>query len=253
MLSCRPGLSTEESIELSDRYCARAALAWERLSVFQLSGTVRLSGRDIDTRGNFVLWGDADNRRIRSDFYGPDGRPFLSLKADSTGVTVWLPGEEQAWHCDTGLPLGVGALRTEDCLAALRTGFPSNPQPWVMREGLRHDAGNSRLCYWAFTTAETTEDTLLVTMSHPALFPGLLSWPDGRVEIYMSTPGDEYEAWPAGWRLSMDDLEVEVEVTSVNSPEEDWPGLWGLVVPVSVDTLLPPPSTWHPAWSIPER
>jgi hypothetical protein len=122
-----------------------------------------------------------------------------------------------------------------------------------MCEGVGIDTAR-RICEWGFTAAATMEpETLLVTMPHPSLFPEAITWPTGRIEIYMSTPGDEYEAWPAGWRLVMDDLEVEVEITNVNSPAEDWPELWSLVVPVSVDTLLPTRPEWRPAWSIPQR
>ncbi|MBN1434905.1 hypothetical protein JW921_09105 [Candidatus Fermentibacterales bacterium] len=250
-------LSVDSLLSLASSYCARASLGWERLSVFQMTGTARFSGPEVRTRGRFALWGDRAGTRLRGDLYGPDGKPVLSCFADTSGMTAYFPGEETAWFCPGGCPVGEAILTTHDCLCAARTGLPVDPEPWVLMAGALTDTARGSVTWELRPSGRRSGpvpagDPLRIELKPGELFPGSWSWPGGQALIFLSTPGDEYQSWPGGWRFESQSTVVEIEVVTVNSPADDWPELWSITVPVEIDTLGCV-SSWAPSWEIPVR
>jgi hypothetical protein len=246
---CRTAVpDAEELASARDTYAARLSLALQRLGVFQLRGRASLDGSNLVAEGPYVVWADPQAPTVRADFYGPDGLPVVSLRCDSAGALVYLPGEGEAAYSPGGLPLGPAALPCRDLIALVRTGFPADLPQWVVSEGgqpLHRDV------LWAFASGRDGEDTLRVRLRPGEDFPSL-EHPEGSAEVTSTSPGDIYDAWPTSWHLSTADGEFDIAVSSIRSPQPPPASVWELHVPVPVDTSPPQPE-WVPAWEIPAR
>jgi len=228
-------------------YSARVSFTWQNLQVFQMRGRARITGGNLLADGPFVLWGSKPDSLLRCDFYGPDGKPVVSIRIDSSGALVYFPGEESAIFSPEGLQVGDGSLPVSDFLHLIRTGFPLEMEQWQMCEGALTVHGTT---LWSFCTPGS--DSLLLHYDSSNLFPDRIVWNDGAASITGSTYHDEYSAWPESWLLEMDGNEIEVTITRLQSPAEPWDGLWELNVPVEIDTLaIQPP--WRPSWVLPIR
>jgi len=248
LTSCRPTLTAEELRSSASLYAARMAFARENLGVFQMRGRASVRDSNLLANGPFVLWGSMPDSLVRGDFYGPDGRPVLSIRIDPSGALVYSPPDETALFCPGGIPVGGGMLPSTDVLHLIRTGFPLQLEQWQVADGAVVSGSSVE---WRFSAAGCS-DTLLVTLGPGDLFPGMIEWDGGSAEITGSTWHDEFNAWPESWVLTVDGSGTGIEVTRLSSPAEPWEELWTLHVPVPVDTLevLPP---WEPAWDIPEQ
>jgi len=232
-LSCSTYRTTSESLDIAlNRYAGRAAFGWKNLSTFLLKGRARLEGRGRVAGGRFVLWGDPRESLLRGDFFGPDGKPVVSFRGDSTGVTVYCPRDEYAFYCPGGLPLGEGVLSSEDLLFLVRTGFPLHMEPWQMVETAEVDAGE---IIWIFEAG--SGDTMLLKMNDGVLFPESCSWKGGGFTIDAASPHDEYRAWPWKWEFDFNGENIIIELTEVNFTEVPDKSIWSLFVPFHVDTM----------------
>ena len=245
--SCGRKFTVSEITRETDFYIARAALGWQRLLVFRMTGQARLTGTNLVSRGRFILWGDRNRELIRADFFGPDGRPVLSIRGDSLGFSIYYPREEQAIYSPGGFPLGSGIISSSDFLFAARTGFPLNLEQWIIDLG--KNITESELTQWFLTSGA---DTMCVEYRCGFLFPRKWITGEGSIEIRSSTPGNEFDSWPAIWILETESMEAEIEIIEIRSPVEDWPELWDLSIPVVIDTLDYLPD-WKTTWLIPER
>lgn len=198
--------------------------------------------------GPFVLWGDADVPLLRADFYGPDGLPVVSLRCDSSGALVYLPDEARATFYRGGFPLGPALVGCGDLVGLVRTGFPLDLPQWVLALGGRVAPPSVR---WTLVSEPSGGDTVTVTLGEGSAFPSL-SWKEGEAEVTSASPGDIYEAWPTSWRLRGPDQGLEMTVRSISRPQPPPESVWGLQVPVPVDTICMDAS-WVPGWEIPDR
>ena len=233
--ACGPGrVSSDSLLRQAEFYASRCAFQWQNLDTFLMRGNARLQGSNLVARGPFVLWGDGPGERLRGDFYGPDGHPVVSVQGDSTGILLYLPRDEAAVFMPMGLQSGGGTLATADLVHLLRTGFPAVMEAWQMVDAAGID--NGRL-FWRFITSDSSE-TMVLSMEDGDLFPYECSWISGYFTIEASSPHDEYRAWPWCWTISVDSQRVELELTEVGSAEIPHEGIWGMNVPVPVDTVV---------------
>jgi len=235
----------EEMVRQAELYAVRTAFGWEQLDVFQLRGNCRLDDRSLVARGRFVLWGSRRDSLLRGDFYGPDGRPVVSMMADSSGMTLYLPGEESAIFMPLGLATGTATLTTRNLIHLIRTGFPLDLEPWELSDGASYSGG---LIKWELFAG--TGDTLTVTLESDRLFPSSSEWSEGALLVTGSSPHDEYSAWPWNWSTVINGSTLELELTQVDTDAVPWAGIWSMAVPVPIDTLLSTP-VWQPCWEIP--
>lgn len=243
ILSCgTPRITEEALLTQSQVYASRASFAWENLGTFQLRGRARLDGTTLVARGPFVLWGDPDRVLVRGDFYGPDGKPVVSIRGDRSGMLIYLPQEEYASFMGEGLHNGGGAIPTEDLLFLLRTGFPLWMESWQISDLAEFEDGR---ILWRFMAGPDGNEMHL-KMDRGNLFPSECRWDSGAFFIGGASPHDEYRAWPWRWNTVMGDNSVELELTEINMTSVPGEGIWSLFVPVPVDTLDPIP-LWEPA------
>ncbi|MCK4506220.1 MAG: hypothetical protein KAW14_11425 [Candidatus Aegiribacteria sp.] len=247
--SCGLQTATRDNLKSqSEIYASRISFGWGNLDCFQLRGNVRLKGSSLVARGPFVLWGSARDNMLRGDFYGPDGRPVLSMNSDSTGILIYMPQDDYSVFMPGGLQTGSGTISTNDLIYLIRTGFPMLLESWMITEGAL--IGN-RTIEWSFTVPDST-GYMHLSMHSGDLFPSVCIWDTGRFEITASSPHDEYRAWPWKWILSINSNSVNIELTDINSSAIPWEGIWEMIVPIPVDTL-DSSAFWQPAWNIPHR
>jgi hypothetical protein len=228
-----------------DLFAARSSLSWQRTGVFLIRGRASLDGGNLLAEGRFAVWGDAGEGLIRGDFCGPDGRPAVSIRGDSTGMAVYYPRDGEACFFEAGLPMGRGSLPVEDLLFFLRTGIPVLlPQAEIV-DGCAVVDGEAG---WLFLAGGDTVQTSL----RGGLFPEFTRWPGGHAEITGSTPVDEWRAWPGAWRIEIGSTRIRAEVSSVEDPGMAQPAVWNLEIPVNIDTLDALPRV-EPAWDIQAR
>ncbi len=240
-ISC--GTITVESLNRqSELYASRIAFGWENLESFQLRGNARLQGSNLVARGPFVLWGDADEGLLRGDFYGPDGRPVVSIKGDSTGMLIYMPQDECAIFMPGGLRAGGGIIQTIDLIHLLRTGYPLVMEAWEITGSA--SVTNEQI-QWLFCVSDTT-DRMVLTMENGNIFPSECKWKSGEFMIQGSSPHDEYNAWPWSWSTRINDSAVDLELTEINTTAVPWEGIWMMTVPIPVDTVDCIP-LWQPA------
>lgn len=245
MCSCREYVTGDASCSsTADRFASRCRSQWERTGVFLLTGRARVDGGDFLFEGRFALWGDAVEGRIRGDLCGPDGLPVLSWAVDSAGATLYMPREEAAFYHPGGLCAGGFHLPVYDLLFLVRTGFPVQMEAWQIVEGALC-GGSPGAVEWIFTAED---DTMSVALSPGSLFPGGISWPEGGASILSSSIHDEYQAWPASWRVESGTVMAVIEISSFNSPADPWSGLWLMEIPIPLDTVDATPAL-VPAWS----
>ena len=248
-LSCGFHTATRDSLQSqSEIYASRISFGWRNLDCFQLRGNVRLQGSNLVARGPFVLWGSVPDIMLRGDFYGPDGRPVLSMNGDSTGILIYMPQDDYAVFMPGGLQTGSGTITTNDLIYLIRTGFPLLLESWMIAEGAHIGHGTIE---WSFTVPDST-GYMHLSMHSGDLFPSICIWDSGRFEITASSPHDEYRAWPWNWILSINSNSVNIELTDINSSAIPWEGIWEMIVPIPVDTL-DSSAFWQPAWNIPHR
>jgi hypothetical protein len=220
------------------------AFARENLGVFQMRGRASLRDGNLLANGPFVLWGSMPDNLLRGDFYGPDGKPVVSIRIDSAGALIYFPVDETAIYSRGGIPIGEGILPVSDLIHLLRTGFPVALEQWQVMDGAVVVNGK---ILWTFETFEA--DTLEVILEPGDLFPDDISWDSGSASITGSTYHDEFNAWPEKWILFADGTGTEISTTALISPAEPWDELWNLNVTIDIDTLAPAPA-WQPAWEI---
>lgn len=192
-----------------------------------------MEGESLVARGPFVLWGDAENTLIRGDFYGPDGKPAVSLNGDSTGMIVYLPGEESAFFFPRGIRAGEGTLATEDLIFLLRTGYPVVTPSWGITDNAAPQEG---MLTWKFLTEDSLHRMVLY-MKADQLFPEECLWHDGGFTIGGASAHDEYSSWPWDWSIQFNETAVSIELTQLDTQAEPWESVWIMNVPVPVDTL----------------
>lgn len=247
LLACAPSDTTIDSLRSqAEVYASRTAFAWENLSTFQLRGNARLDGSNLVARGPFVLWGDPDRVLLRGDFYGPDGRPVVSVRGDSTGLTVYLPQDEYAFFSPLGLRAGEGTIRTIDVIFLLRTGFPRRLESWQIADLAEYGDG---MVTWGFRAGG---DTMSLAMEGNSLFPAVCEWGTGGFIIEGASPHDEYRAWPWTWITRIDRNVVEIELTEIHSRPVPVEGIWNLTIPVPVESIAVRP-LWEPSDSLMSR
>jgi len=231
-----------------DVYASRMAFAWENLSIFQIKGNARLQGSNLVARGPFVLWGDANDGLLRGDFYGPDGKPVVSVKGDSTGMLIYFPQDEYAGFMPGGLHIGGGTIPVIDVLYLLRTGYPIMMEAWEIT-GSASTADQE--IQWAFCVSDTV-DRMVLTMKSGSLFPNRCTWKSGNFLIHSASPHDEYNSWPWSWSTRISNNDVDIELTEINTTVVPSEGIWGMVVPIPVDTTdyIPP---WRTEAILPVR
>ena len=246
LLSCRT-VTQESLIRQSELYASRIAFGWEKLGTFQLRGAARLEGSNLVARGPFVLWGYAEEGLLRGDFYGPDGRPVISIKGDSTGMLIYMPQDEYASFMPGGLRVGGGTIRVIDLVHLLRTGYPLVMEAWEIT-GSASVSGES--IQWIFCVSDTV-DRMVLSMEDGDLFPSECEWKNGEFTIIASSPHDEYNSWPWSWSTRINDSAIELELTDINTSAVPWGGIWEMIVPIPIDTLDYAP-IWQPEFQ-PDR
>jgi len=226
-------------------YASRIAFAWENLDSFQMKGNARLQGSNLVARGPFVLWGNAEEGLLRGDFYGPDGKPVVSIKGDSTGMLIYFPQDEYATYMTGGLHIGGGAISVVDLIHLLRTGYPIMMEAWEIT-GSAFTAGEE--IQWVFCVSDTV-DRMVLTMKSGSLFPSKCIWKSGNFMIHSTSPHDEYNSWPWSWSTRINNSDVDIELTEINTTVIPSEGIWGMIVPIPIDTIdyIPP---WRPEASI---
>lgn len=246
LLSC--GIVTQESLSRqSELYASRIAFGWEKLGSFQIRGNAWLSGSNLVARGPFVLWGDAADGLLRGDFYGPDGRPVVSVKGDSTGILIYMPRDEYAVFMPGGLRAGGGTIPVIDLIHLIRTGYPLVMEAWEIT-GSASVSGEK--IQWVFCVPDTT-DRMLLSFENGEIFPSECVWKTGEFTINASSPHDEYNAWPWSWSTRINESAVELELTEINTSAVPWGGIWEMAVPIPVDTVDSAPF-WQPEF-LPDR
>lgn len=247
--SCGLRTVTRDSLRSqSEIYASRISFGWGNLDCFQLRGNVRLQGNNLVARGPFVLWGSTLDNLLRGDFYGPDGKPVLSMNGDSTGILIYTPQDNYAVFMPGGLQTGSGTISTRDLIYLIRTGFPLLLESWMIADGAL--IGNDTI-EWSFTVPDSA-GYMHLSMNSGDLFPSICSWDSGKFEITAASPHDEYRAWPWKWILSINSNSVSIELTDINPSAVPWAGIWEMIVPIPVDTL-DASTSWQPAWNIPQR
>ncbi len=231
LLSC--GAVTQESLlRQSELYASRITFGWQNLDCFMLRGIARLQGSNLVAHGPFVLWGDTEKCLLRGDFYGPDGKPVVSLRGDSAGMLIYMPQEEFASFSPLGLPAGGGTISTIDLIHLLRTGYPLLMEAWEI-------TGNASISgeriQWAFCASDSL-DRMVLSMEDGNIFPSECVWNSGEFTINASSPHDEYNAWPWSWTTRINGTAVELELTEINTSAVPWEGIWEMTVPIPVDT-----------------
>ncbi|MBD3278189.1 MAG: hypothetical protein GF388_07815 [Candidatus Aegiribacteria sp.] len=196
-----------------------------------------MEGESLVARGPFVIWGDAEAVLIRGDFYGPDGKPAVSLNGDSSGITVYLPGEETAFFFPRGIRAGGGTLSTEDLVFLLRTGYPVMSPSWGITDNVSAAAG---MLTWSFITDDSVH-SMALRMKPDHLFPEECLWHDGGFAINGASAHDEYRSWPWNWSVQFNETEVSIELTELDTEAEPWESIWSMNVPVPVDTVAKAP------------
>ncbi|NOQ22930.1 MAG: hypothetical protein GQ565_09845 [Candidatus Aegiribacteria sp.] len=240
LLSC--GTVTQESmLRQSELYASRIAFGWEKLGSFQLRGNARLQGSNLVARGPFVLWGNAEEGLLRGDFYGPDGRPVVSVKGDLTGMLIYMPQDEYASFMPGGLRAGAGIISVIDLLHLLRTGYPLVMEAWQITGSA--SVSGERI-QWIFCVSDTM-DRMVLSMESGDIFPFECKWKTGEFTIGASSPHDEYNSWPWIWSTLINDSAVDLELTEINTSVVPWEGIWEMTVPIPVDTLDSVPF-WQP-------
>jgi len=240
LLSC--GTVTQESLlRQSELYASRIAFGWEKLGSFQLRGNARLQGSNLVARGPFVLWGDAQEGLLRGDFYGPDGKPVVSFKGDSTGLLIYMPQDEYASFMPGGLRVGGGTIPVIDLVHLLRTGFPLVMEAWEITDSA--SLSGERI-QWVFSVSDKA-DRMILSMENGGIFPSVCEWTTGEFIITASSPHDEYNAWPWSWSTRINDSAVDLELTEINIIAIPWEGIWEIVVPIPIDTVDSVPF-WQP-------
>jgi len=249
LLSCGHAAVTEtEMLAQAELFGTRASFMWQNTDVFQIRGNCRLEDASLVARGPFVLWGSAPDTLLRGDFYGPDGGPVVSLRADPTGMTLYFPEEGSALFTPIGLRTGDAVLPTIDLIHMLRTGFPMLLEPWMISDGAIASEGS---VHWNFTSID--ESTLMtLTLQNGSLFPSVCFWSGGELRITAASSHDEYNAWPWKWETEIDGSTVELELTHVNAEAVPWEGIWNLTIPLPVDTIAAA-APWTPVWHIEVR
>jgi len=245
--SCR-SVTTESLNRQSELYASRITFYWENLGIFQLRGNARLQGSSRVARGPFVLWGDPLDGLLRGDFYGPDGRPVVSLMGDSTGMLIYMPQDEHAVFMPLGLQTGSGTIPTIDLIHLLRTGYPLILESWEITESaLINDAD----IQWLFSASDSA-DRMILTLQDGDIFSPICELRTGKFSICGSSPHDEYNAWPWSWSTQINDSAVDIELTEINSTAVPWEGIWTLVVPIPIDTIDYIPA-WQPVFQLEQR
>ncbi len=234
IISAGCGVRDGSGLDSSSRYAARASFCWENLDHFQLRGRARAAGESLVAEGPFVVWGTRFPPRLRGDMYGPDGRPVASFLCDSLGFLCYFPGDGSAFFQPGGLRAGRGVLPVLSILSLIRTGFPVQPEHWVMVELFD---GNG----WRF---EAAGDTAVIEYSG-GLFPSRLALGDMEACVTRSSWHDEYEAWPGGWSVVTASGTTEFTLSTIDVSTEPWEEIWMLRIPVPVDTLEP-----HAPWRL---
>jgi len=232
ILSCGT-VSRESLVRQSEFYSSRIAFGWENLGSFQLRGNARLQGSNLIARGPFVLWCDAMECHIRGDFYGPDGKPVVSVMGDSTGVMIYMPQEESATFMPGGLRVGAGTIPVTDLIHLLRTGYPLVMEAWEIAGSA---AVNGEEIQWIFCVSDTL-DRMVLSMKDGAIFPHECKWRTGEFTINASSPHDEYNAWPWSWTTRINDNAVDLELTEINTSMIPGEGIWIMTVPIPADTV----------------
>ncbi len=240
LLSCGT-VSQESMLRQSELYASRIAFGWEKLGSFQLRGNARLQGSNLVARGPFVLWGNAEEGLLRGDFYGPDGRPVVSIKGDSTGVLIYMPQDEYASFMPGGLCVGGGTLPVIDLVHLLRTGYPLVMEAWEITGSA--SVSGERI-QWIFCVCDTV-DRMILSMENGAIFPSECEWKTGEFTIRASSPHDEYNSWPWSWSTRINNSAVDLELTDINCSVVPWEGIWEMTVPILIDTVDSAPF-WQP-------
>ncbi|MEN8207678.1 MAG: hypothetical protein ABFR50_00350 [Candidatus Fermentibacteria bacterium] len=247
LVSCGP-VTQESLLRQTELYASRIAFGWERLECFQLRGAARLEGSNLVARGPFVLWGHADEALLRGDFFGPDGRPVISIKGDSTGMLIYMPQDEYASFMPGGLRAGAGTIPVIDIVHLLRTGYPILMESWEIIGGASISGDRIE---WDFCVTDTV-DCMVLSMENDDLFPSECEWKTGEFTIRASSPHDEYNSWPWSWSTRINDNAVELELTEINTSAVPWDGIWEMTVPVPIDTLDSTPF-WQPGFESDRR
>lgn len=246
LLSC--GTVTRESmLRQSELYASRIAFGWEKLVSFQLRGTARLEGSNLVARGPFVLWGHAEEGLLRGDFYGPDGKPVISIKGDSTGMLIYMPQDEYASFMPGGIRVGGGTISVIDLVHLLRTGYPLVMEAWEIAGSA--SVSGERI-QWVFCVSDSI-DRMVLSMEDGGIFPSECEWKNGEFTIKASSPHDEYNSWPWSWNTRINHNAVELELTEINTSVVPWVGIWEMRVPIPIDTLDFAPF-WQPEY-LPDR
>ncbi|MCD4701298.1 MAG: hypothetical protein K8S24_05505 [Candidatus Aegiribacteria sp.] len=233
LLSCGTSVTQESLVRQSELYASRIAFGWEKLDCFQLRGNAKLQGSNLVARGPFVLWGNAGEGLLRGDFYGPDGRPVVSVKGDSTGMLVYMLRDEYAVFMPGGLRMGGGTIPVMDLVHLLRTGYPLVSEAWEITGSA--SVSGERI-QWVFCVSDTV-DRMILSMDKGEIFPSECKWKTGEFTIGASSPHDEYNSWPWSWSTRINDSAVDLELTEINISAVPWESIWEMTVPIPVDTV----------------
>ncbi len=245
LLSC--GTVTQESmLRQSELYASRIAFGWEKLGCFQLLGNASLQGSNLVARGPFVLWGDAEEGLLRGDFFGPDGRPVVSINGDSTGILIYMPRDEYATFMPGGLHAGEGTIPVIDLVHLLRTAYPLVMEAWEITGSASVSGERIQWIFCALT------DRMVLSMENGDIFPSECEWKTGEFTVRASSPDDEYNAWPWSWSTRINDNAVDLELTEINISAVPWGGIWEMTVPIPIDTVDSTP-LWQPEFESDRR
>ncbi len=192
--------------------------------------------------GPFIFLASVSPPVIRGDFCGPDGSPTVSIRGDSTGFTVYYPGESQAVFYQTGLPVNDGLLDVNAVISLLRTGFPGIPVHWVMADTFL--PGENGSLHWTFSSSSSSEP-MTVSLEPGDLFPSI-STGATTLSVTASSWHDAFRAWPLEWLLDSPELGLVIRVRSIEEESALEPERWMMTVPVPVDTV---PALWE-HWTV---
>ena len=235
--------------EAASEFAASAAWKWQNTRCFILRGRARIQGRNQVFSGPFILLASVSPPVIRGDFCGPDGSPTVSIRGDSTGFTVYHPGESQAVFYQEGLPVNDGLLDVNAVISLLRTGYPDIPVHWVMADAF--DPGENGSLSWTFASP-TSSEPMTVNLEPGDLFPSTAAGPT-TLSVTASSWHDAFRAWPLEWLLDSPELGLVVRVRSIEEEENLEPERWMITVPVPVDTVSALWERWSVAGDIPIR
>ncbi|HPF32168.1 MAG TPA: hypothetical protein PK907_04050 [Candidatus Sabulitectum sp.] len=235
--------------EAASEFAASAAWKWQNTHAFILRGRARLQGRNQVFSGPFILLASVSPAVIRGDFCGPDGSPTVSILGDSTGFTVYQPGEARAVFYQAGLPVHDGLLDVNAVISLLRTGYPDIPVHWVMDE--TYLPGENGSVQWTFASSSSS-DPMTVNLEPGDLFPSVEAGPIN-LSVTASSWHDSFRAWPLEWLLDSPELGLVVRLRSIEEESALGPERWILTVPVPVDTVSALWEPWAVAGDIPIR